>query len=463
MTALGDAARWGHRDAQLLLTAPRAQQLPGGSKLRSERGELEDPEFARDVGEALAIVRHPGLCGTDAVTSVGAGQPLPHVPAGPPSVPPGPAGATTGPVFVAGISQLWSPAPLRAAPLRGLAQQVSPEPHSPDQWQSALRVLDVLDIISGASRPVSAEHLAQRTSRSRPVLAQLLRWLCEQGLTTALDDGSYLPGPVLRLMSAPGSTHAEHVLRHALVGLRDTVGAAVYVSSYTDGEVTISQYADGPTAPKVHEWVDFRAAADASAVGKSLLAQLDFDSRMDHLSRRQPVRLTARTITNHHALFHALDAHGPQAAQFDLLEYSTQEVCVAIPLTVAGQVGCVALSLPAAQRHRLVDAARTLSNRSAGLLLSLLLARPSPAEAASAGPSDGRPPGSSVGATPPPGPAPASCGPLSGQSAGPATPMLAAAVALPLLGLHLPPSISTPVPRIRHLVSNSPCGRGVNS
>ncbi|PKV90145.1 IclR family transcriptional regulator C-terminal domain-containing protein [Streptomyces sp. TLI_146] len=110
--------------------------------------------------------------------------------------------------------------------------------------------------------------------------------------------------PVAGLACARGPPPAprpEALLQQTLSGLRDAAGAAVYISSYTDGEVTISQYADGPTTPKVHEWVDFRAAAHASAVGKSLLAQLDFDSRMDHLSRRRPVRLTSRTITDHQA------------------------------------------------------------------------------------------------------------------------------------------------------------------
>ncbi|MGW6882631.1 hypothetical protein ACWGEU_20490 [Streptomyces goshikiensis] len=105
----------------------------------------------------------------------------------------------------------------------------------------------------------------------------------------------------------------------------------------------------------------------------SLLQQLDFDQRMDHLSRRRPVRLTSRTITNHSDLFRTLDGNGPHAAQFDLLEYSEAEVCVAIPLGVGGEAGCVALSLPVSQRHRLIEAARTLSSRSAMLLISLLL------------------------------------------------------------------------------------------
>ncbi|MFD0127354.1 hypothetical protein [Streptomyces virginiae] len=81
-------------------------------------------------------------------------------------------------------------------------------------------------------------------------------------------------------------------------------------------------------------------------------------------------RLTQRTITDGAALFHNLDHPGPLAAQFDILEYSDGEVCVAVPLAIDGEIGCVALSQPVTQRHRLMQAAKILSSRSAGLLLS---------------------------------------------------------------------------------------------
>ncbi|MFE4873455.1 IclR family transcriptional regulator C-terminal domain-containing protein [Streptomyces sp. NPDC056682] len=450
LAAVADAARWGHSDAQLLLTEPGPCPIESTTQQVPDTSALEDPEFTPEVRAALAITRAPSpttgaVPGSSAPRSESAVVPAaPSEAALPPAVP----------VFVPGLSALWSPAPLRPAPLRSMAQQIPHDPHAPDQWESALRVLDVLDTISSAGRPISTESISQATSLPHPVLAQLLVWLCEQGLTCALDDGGYIPGPVLRMMSQPGGLRPEHVLQQALSGLRDAAGAAVYVSSYTDGEVTISQYADGPATPKVHEWVDFRAAAHASAVGKSLLAQLDFDSRMDHLSRRQPVRLTPRTITDHHALFRALDGHGPQAAQFDLLEYSTHEVCVAVPLAIAGQAGCVALSLPAAQQHRLIDAARTLTNRSAGLLLSLLLASSSPANDTMERRGTALPDAIRAHPAPPPKPpAPAGGGLQPGRCAVP--PNLLPALSLPLLGLHLPPTISTPVPRLLHLVSSS--------
>ncbi|MER7490985.1 hypothetical protein ABTY20_34935, partial [Streptomyces sp. NPDC126497] len=51
--------------------------------------------------------------------------------------------------------------------------------------------------------------------------------------------------------------------------LRDRVGAAVHLSRYVDGEVTVARYAGGPAAPEVDERVGLRHRAHATAVGRS--------------------------------------------------------------------------------------------------------------------------------------------------------------------------------------------------
>ncbi|WP_369384186.1 IclR family transcriptional regulator C-terminal domain-containing protein [Streptomyces sp. cg36] len=331
---VSEAARCGHGDARYLMR--RRLGLSAGK----ERPGAQDPEFCDELAD------------------------------------------TFGP----GTPALWSPHALRAPSLTDTFQQEPQEARWTRRWDSVQRVLEVLDLVGDAGRSVSVEDLRRRTSLPRAVIERLLVWLCGKGLLTTVRDGGYTPGPVLQVLAQEasvgqgmgnprlgGEPAAGQTIRKLLAGLRDAVGAAVYVGTYSEGEIRIDQCADSPTAPKVTEWVDFRASGHASAVGKSLLQQLDFEQRMDHLSRHRPARLTSRTITNHSDLFHALDGHGPHAAQFDLLEYSTAEVCVAVPLGVGGEAGCVALSLPVAQGHRLLEAARILSSRSASLLISLLL------------------------------------------------------------------------------------------
>lgn len=123
----------------------------------------------------------------------------------------------------------------------------------------------------------------------------------------------------------------------------------------------------------MNEWVDFRSAAHASAIGKSLLTQLDLNGRRDHLSRHRPARLTSRTITSERALFTRLDAQAPTVPMLDIQEYAVGTVCAAVPITAGASVGCLALSLPVEHAHRLHDAADTLNRGAAPILLSLAL------------------------------------------------------------------------------------------
>jgi DNA-binding IclR family transcriptional regulator len=349
-----DAARFGHGDAFSILLQAGWPEAQVAAPVETAAGEWEDPEFAPPLSEAIAAIR-PSL-------------PRPRQEREQPQRP----AAEARPVRTR--RGTFSPRPLRAAATTALAQQ-APTTAGGIQWESALRVLDVLDVIGSSLQPVSTHEIFAATSIPHRVLKMLLLWLCQQGFARRLPDGGFTPGPVLLELRQPNErSRPERILQTAMTRLRDAAGAAVYLSTYASGEISIAQCADGPGTPKVNEWVDFRSAAHASAVGKSLLQQLDFERRMDHLARHRAVRLTSRTITDPARLFRAIDNHGPQAPQFDLLEYSPNEVCVAVSLGIGGQAGCVALSLPISQRHRLLDAARVLTEGSTGLLLSLLLA-----------------------------------------------------------------------------------------
>ncbi|MEU8522823.1 IclR family transcriptional regulator C-terminal domain-containing protein, partial [Streptomyces sp. NPDC048577] len=275
-----------------------------------------------------------------------------------------------------GGSAVYAAAPLRHTSLTALARRVPRASPAPDRWAEALRVLDVLDAVLRARRPLGTGEIAVAARLHPSPLALLLDWLCGHLLLVRLPDGAFTAGPLFRPDTGGDPVLRRGALRQVLDELRESTGAAVYVSRYAAGEVEIQHCADGPDTPAVHQWVDFREAAHASAVGKCLMAQLDFGARMDHLARHRPVRLTDRTITDPAALFRTLDGHGPHAGQFDLLEYSRHEVCAAVPLTVAGRPACVALSLPVIRGHRLTRAARTLSDRSGLLLLTLIAALP---------------------------------------------------------------------------------------
>lgn len=235
--------------------------------------------------------------------------------------------------------------------------------------QYALRVLEAVD---RHRHGVSAEQLAREIGVPIGYLSQLLAMLKREGYVAFLPGGGYVTGESLVLL---GAADRELALADKLSGvlseLRDEVGAAVYFGRYEDGEVTVVDVADGPATPRVNEWVDFRSSAHASAIGKCLLAQLDHDSRRDHLSRHRTARLTSRTVVNERALLSELESRPAGHPMLDLQEYAVGTICAAVPVTIGKTVACLALSMPTSQAHRLKPAVDTLNERAAPVLLSL--------------------------------------------------------------------------------------------
>ncbi|MCM2575876.1 IclR family transcriptional regulator [Streptomyces meridianus] len=252
-----------------------------------------------------------------------------------------------------------------------MAQQ--PEPPAP--FHSVQHALRILDTVVKHNAGVTDTEIARDTGLPTTHLSRMLLMLRREGYVEQLSDGAYVIGDSLLMLGSAGDRRRalSEKLQSTLGELRDTVGAAVYISRYIDGEVKITQYADGPRAPKVNEWVDFRSAAHASAVGKCLLTQLDHNGRRDHLSRHKIARLTSRTITNEKVLFTKLDNQPPTVPVLDLQEYAVGTVCAAVPITAGQSVGCLALSLPLEHAHRLRRAADTLNRRAAPVLLSLTI------------------------------------------------------------------------------------------
>ncbi|MET7452520.1 IclR family transcriptional regulator C-terminal domain-containing protein [Streptomyces sp. NPDC005574] len=247
------------------------------------------------------------------------------------------------------------------------------EPTAP--YHSAQDALRVLETVARHTTGVTDAGLARHTGLSPERLTALLRMLRRERYVEQGADGAYVTGDALtRLGSAHDrDTALRDKLQTTLDRLRDSLGAAVYISRYVDGEVTISQYADGPAAPSVNEWVDFRHSAHATAVGKSLLGQLDHNGRRDHLSRHKMARLTSRTITSDRLLLSRLESQPPTVPHLDLQEYAIGTVCAAVPITAGSAVGCLALSLPVEHAHRLRQAADALNRSAAPVLLSLAI------------------------------------------------------------------------------------------
>ncbi|MFC9244513.1 IclR family transcriptional regulator [Streptomyces sp. NPDC057136] len=250
---------------------------------------------------------------------------------------------------------------------------LKPEPTAP--FHSVQYALRVLETVSKHGNGVPDVQISRETGLPTGHLASLLLTLRREGYVEQVTDGAYVIGSSLLLLGSGAARRQalEDKLQQTLVQLRDSVGAAVYLSRYVDGEIRVTQMAAGPRTPAVNEWVDFRSAAHASAIGKCLLTQLDQNGRRDHISRHKTARLTSRTITSEKVLFSKLDSQPATVPMLDLQEYALGTVCAAVPLTAGASAGCLALSLPIEDAHRLRSAADTLNRQAAPVLLSLAL------------------------------------------------------------------------------------------
>ncbi|MGY1435927.1 IclR family transcriptional regulator [Streptomyces reniochalinae] len=258
-------------------------------------------------------------------------------------------------------------------PSSGPSEEPEREPVTP--FGSVRYALRVLESAARHRDGVCEETISREAELPHVRLGHLLRMLCREGYLSRLEDGSYVVGEALVLLGS--GVERARALRERLQGtldeLRDTVGAAVYFGRYQDGELESAQVADGPSTPAVNQWVDFRSAAHATALGKCLLSQLDHDRRADHLARHRTPRLTSRTITDKRRLLDSLDRQPPTVPVLDLQEYAVGTVCAAVPVTAGSAVSCLALSLPVTEAHRLRRAAELLSERAAPVMLSLAL------------------------------------------------------------------------------------------
>ncbi|MER5933494.1 IclR family transcriptional regulator C-terminal domain-containing protein [Streptomyces sp. NPDC002054] len=281
-----------------------------------------------------------------------------------------------------------SPGPLRHPAVTAAARRTSVGHGGQGEGGSAAearRALDVVRILGRHPQGVRGDRLGREAGLAGPELGRVLAMLCEEQFAHRPAEGVFVPGPALDRLAAPGGHGLAAQLQHTLALARDSVGAAVYLGRYAEGEVRVTQMATGPAAPPVNEWFDFRMAAHASAVGKCLLTQLDHDDRADHVARYKPARLTASTITDSRVLFNALDAVAPGEPVFDLREYSPGVVCSAVPIATGDEAGCLALSLPALHAHRLPAATGALRRKTVPVLLALLLTGALPPDGAADG------------------------------------------------------------------------------
>ncbi|MGW7422707.1 IclR family transcriptional regulator [Streptomyces sp. NPDC054813] len=219
---------------------------------------------------------------------------------------------------------------------------------------SVQRALRLLEAVSAHENGAPAKQLARETELPLATAYHLLRTLVHDGYVRKLDDGGFILGDKVESLYSAG--HAQTQLsrvRPALAALRDELSAAAYLTFYEDGEIRVAEIVDGPRTPRVDLWVGFEDAGHATALGKSVLRELDADARRDYLSRHHLPDLTPRTITSVPELLRRIESSPSAPAVTDLEEYALGTVCVAVPVYCGDILGSLGVSLPVERQAQL--------------------------------------------------------------------------------------------------------------
>lgn len=224
----------------------------------------------------------------------------------------------------------------------------------PTLISSVQRAFRLLEAVSAHRNGAPAKQLARETGLPPATAYHLLRTLVHDGYLRKLDDGGFVLGERLRsLHTAGGGQALLSRVRPALAALRDELSSAAYLTFYEDGEIRVAEIVDGPRTPRVDLWVGFEDAGHATALGKSVLRELDDEARREYLSRHPLNDLTPRTITTAPALIRQIETTALAPAVTDLEEYALGTVCVAVPVYSGRTLGSLGVSMPKDRLSRL--------------------------------------------------------------------------------------------------------------
>jgi DNA-binding IclR family transcriptional regulator len=221
---------------------------------------------------------------------------------------------------------------------------------------SVQRAFRLLEAVSAHENGAPAKQLARETGLPLATAYHLLRTLVHDGYLQKLGDGGFVLGNRMQTLQTMGRGQALlSRVRPTLAALRDEFATAAYLTFYEDGEIRVAEIVDSARAPRVDLWVGFEDAGHATALGKSVLREMDDEARKDYLSRHHLADLTPRTITSPPELLRRLDSSPVAPAVTDLEEYSLGTVCVAVPVYCGDILGSLGVSMPAERLSRLPE------------------------------------------------------------------------------------------------------------
>lgn len=236
--------------------------------------------------------------------------------------------------------------------------------------RSVVRALDLLLVLSSRSGAVSLADLAEATQLNPSTAFRLLQSMRARSFVRQSDgaSGYELDSSVVDLGSAfLRSTSVWDYARDLADGLAEDVGETASVGVLDQGQVLYIAIARGQRELGIQSQAGTRQPAYCTALGKVLLADLQWREACAILDSEPMLMLTPSTITQKTEMQKELDSIRKLGYAVDNEERNTHVICIAAPIAdhTGRCVAAVSVSGPAfrIREHGVDNVARQVTAR----------------------------------------------------------------------------------------------------
>ena len=199
---------------------------------------------------------------------------------------------------------------------------------------SITRVLEIIEAVSYASKPLSPLELSQELDIPKPTIHRLIQNLLDEGFVTVDIGGGIIPGKRVRNLGVElwqqrlFFNERQMILQKLVDEIKETCGIGVPYQMnmiYTNrAQTTLPIQIYLPVGAKSPMW--------CTATGKLYLSQLPRTSRDKILQNLSLDKFTKNTITDIEALNAELDHIAATGIGIDNEEFISEMVAIAVPI-----------------------------------------------------------------------------------------------------------------------------------
>lgn len=236
--------------------------------------------------------------------------------------------------------------------------------------KSAVRALDILELVVRKSRPTAAHEIATTLAIPVSSLSYLLTTLQKREYLKR-EGRRYVPGPALSRLQPNGRTpHLKEVVDPLVRSIRDQLNETVAFFVVDNCEMLAISSEIGMHSLRFTVDVDQRLPIHAFSAGKALLASMSDDQLKDYLGGSERTRYTSATICDEEAMMRDIAEIRKTGVAHSREEHTPGIFGIGKAVVRNGApVGAFSVAIPAARYctsldQRIID----LLNRSAKIL-----------------------------------------------------------------------------------------------